>query len=220
MSFIIYQDRRIIVCIKPCGVLSTDEQGGMPELIRRQLGDMNACVRTVHRLDRVVSGLMVFARSAKASQILSKQIQQHEFEKEYMAVIHGTPPNIRGVFEDLLVRSKSERKTYVTTQPGKDVVSARLSYNLLQTVADTSLVRIRLETGRTHQIRCQFASRGLPLLGDRKYGLGDTDECENIALWSCRLSFTHPETGQIMNFTQRPPEESPWNKFDEANLNV
>jgi 23S rRNA pseudouridine1911/1915/1917 synthase len=195
MSFIIYQDRRIIVCIKPCGVLSTDEQGGMPELIRRQLGDMNACVRTVHRLDRVVSGLMVFARSAKASQILSKQIQQHEFEKEYMAVIHGTPPNIRGVFKDLLVRSKAERKTYVTTQPGKDVVSARLSYKLLQTVSDTSL-------------------------GDRKYGLGDTDECENIALWSCRLSFTHPETGRIMNFTQRPPEESPWNKFDEANLNV
>ena len=203
---LIYQDRDIIVCIKPAGVLPTDEPGGLPELVRRALGDPNANVRTVHRLDRVVSGLMVLARSKKAAAELSRQIREDRFEKEYMAVVHGNVEPY-GTFRDLLQRSKEERKTYIVTDPGKDVQEAILDYTLLGQADGLSRVRIRLQTGRTHQIRAQFSGRGLPLVGDKKYGL--QEDC-NIALWSCRLAFDHPWTGQRLEFTREPPEIYPW----------
>lgn len=208
---IIYQDRRILVAIKPSGVLSTDEPGGMPELLREYLGDEKACVRTVHRLDQTVSGLMVFARSREASRILSRQMQQREFHKEYLAVIHGIPGEQAGTFRDLLIRNKQERKTYVTDVPQKDAQEAVLDYQVLAAKDEKSLVSIRLHTGRTHQIRVQFASRGFPLAGDRKYGIPDS--CSQIALWSHRLSFAHPETGEPVDFTADPPAVQPWSLF-------
>ena len=204
---IIYQDRDILVCVKPPRVLSTDEPGGMPELVRQALGDPNANVRTVHRLDRVVSGLMVLARSAKSASELSRQIREGQFQKEYLAVIHGTPEN-SGTLKDLLLRNKQERKTYIVTQPGKDVQEAILHYQRLHTAEDLSRVRIQLETGRTHQIRAQFSGRGMPLVGDRKYSLLEED-CE-IALWSYRLAFYHPYSGKPMEFILDPPENYPW----------
>ena len=203
---LIYQDRDIIVCIKPAGVLSTDEPGGLPELVRQALGDPAANVRTVHRLDRVVSGLMVLARSKKAAAELSRQIREDRFEKEYMAVVHGsTEP--QGTFRDRLLRNKAERKTYIVPEPGKDVQEAVLEYRRLNQAAGLSRVQIRLLTGRTHQIRAQFSGRGFPLVGDSKYGL--QEPCD-IALWSCRLAFDHPWTGQRMEFTRQPPEIYPW----------
>ena len=208
---IIYTDRDVIVCVKPPRVLSTDEPGGMPQLIREALGDENANVRTVHRLDRVVSGLMVFARSAKSASNLSRQIREGEFDKEYVAVLHGHPEVTRATLNDLLLRNKTERKTYVVTEPGKDVQEASLSYQLLGSSEDLSKVRIQLHTGRTHQIRCQFSNRNLPLVGDRKYSLLE-DDCE-IALWSYRLSFRHPYTGKPMEFIKEPPREYPWDQF-------
>ena len=108
---IIYQDKDILVCVKPAGVLSTDEPGGLPDLIRRELGDPDANVRTVHRLDRTVSGLMVLARRSKAASELSRQIREGEFQKEYVAVIHGNPAGEQGMLRDLLLRNKQERKT-------------------------------------------------------------------------------------------------------------
>ena len=203
---IIYQDRDIIVCIKPAGVLSTDEPGGLPELVRRALGDENANVRTVHRLDRVVSGLMVLARSKKAAAELSRQIREDRFEKEYMAVVHGELPPT-GELRDLLRRDRQERKTYIVDTPGKDVQEAILSYQCLGAAQGLSRVQIRLQTGRTHQIRAQFSGRGYPLVGDQKYGL--QEPC-NIALWSWRLCFDHPWTGQPMEFTAQPPRDYPW----------
>ena len=204
---IIYTDRDVIVCVKPPRVLSTDEPGGMPQLIREALGDENANVRTVHRLDRVVSGLMVFARSAKSASNLSRQIREGEFDKEYVAVLHGRPEVTCATLNDLLLRNKTERKTYVVTEPGKDIQEASLSYQLLGSSEDLSKVRIQLHTGRTHQIRCQFSSRNLPLVGDRKYSLLE-DDCE-IALWSYRLSFRRPYTGKPMEFNKEPPGEYP-----------
>ena len=204
---LIYQDRDIIVCVKPPRVLSTDEPGGVPELVRQALGDPNANVRTVHRLDRVVSGLMVLARSAKAASELSRQIREGQFQKEYLAVIHGTPEN-SGTLKDLLLRNKQERKTYIVTQPGKDVQEAILHYQLQNTADDLSRIRIQLETGRTHQIRAQFSGRGMPLVGDRKYSLLEED-CE-IALWSYRLAFSHPYSKEPMEFILEPPECYPW----------
>ena len=205
---IIYQDKDIIVCVKPPRVLSTDEPGGVPDLIRQELGDPNANVRTVHRLDRTVSGLMVLARRSKAASELSRQIREGEFHKEYVAVIHGTPEEDAAELQDLLLRNKQERKTYLVTESGKDVQEARLSYQVLNRAQDLTRVRIQLHTGRTHQIRAQFSGRGWPLAGDRKYGI--PDEAEEIALWSYRLAFHHPYSGKPMEFILEPPLDYPW----------
>jgi len=203
---IIYQDKDIVVCIKPARVLSTDEPGGLPELLREALGTQD--FRTVHRLDRVVSGLMVVARNAAAASELSRQIREDTFEKEYLAVIHGKPDMEEGRLCDLLLRDKARKMTFVVAEPGKDVQPASLTYRVLNSANHLSRVRIQLETGRTHQIRVQFSSRGLPLVGERKYSELD-DPCE-IALWSYRLAFTHPKTGEKMEFTHEPPQEYPW----------
>ena len=203
---LIYQDKDIVVCVKPSGVLSTDEPGGMPDLVREALGDEN--VRTVHRLDRMVSGLMVLARRSKAASELSRQIRDGEFQKEYLAVIHGMLPEETGEFRDLLWRNKQERKTYIVEKPEKDVQEAVLDYRVLKHTADMTRVRIRLHTGRTHQLRAQFSGRGLPLVGDRKYGVPE-DDC-TIALWSYRLAFRHPYSGKPMEFILEPPEVYPW----------
>ncbi|MBE6917296.1 MAG: RluA family pseudouridine synthase [Ruminococcaceae bacterium] len=208
---ILYCDDDIVVCVKPQRVLSTDEPGGVPELVRAALGDPKADVRTVHRLDRVVGGLMVLARSAVAASELSRQIRENTFEKEYTAVVHGTPEYDVGKLYDLLIRDKARKMTMVASCEGKGVQPAVLNYRVLGKKKGMSLVRIRLETGRTHQIRVQFASRGMPLVGERKYSTRE-DDCE-IALWSCRLAFDHPKTGKRVEFTLDPPAAYPWDCF-------
>jgi len=208
---IIHIDRDIIVCIKPAGVLSTDEPGGMPELLRHTLGDEHANVRSVHRLDRVVGGLMVYARRKSAASELSRQIRDNEFSKEYQAVVHGCPKEKTGTLTDLLMRNPEERKTYVVQAPEKGAQEAILVYEVLAKSKEMARVGIVLRTGRTHQIRVQFSSRGLPLVGDKKYGNSD-DGCD-IALWSCKLSFKHPWSGESMQFYRDPPDAYPWNVF-------
>lgn len=209
---ILYQNANILVCIKPARVLSTDEPGGLPELVREALGDPKADVRTVHRLDRVVSGVMVLARNARAASELSRQIREDQFRKEYLAVVHGRPESPEGTLRDLLARDKARRMTFVADAPGKGVQEAALSYRVLEYADGMSLVRVRLHTGRTHQIRVQFSSRGLPLLGDIRYGSKDAN-C-STALWSYRLALIHPITGERIDVTQPPPEQYPWNLFN------
>ena len=205
---ILYADQDILVCIKPARVLSTDEPGGLPSLVRNALGDPKADVRTVHRLDRVVSGVMVLARNAKAASELSRQIREDGFEKEYLAVVHGRPEQNSGTLTDLLYRDKAIRMTMVASQPAKGVQEAILDYFVKNSVAEMSLVQIHLRTGRTHQIRVQFASRNMPLVGERKYcTLEDPWE---IALWSHRIAFIHPGTGERVAFTKEPPMVYPW----------
>ena len=205
---ILYKDRDILVCVKPPRVLSTDEPGGLPELVRQELGDPKADVRTVHRLDRVVSGLMVLARNPAAASELSRQIREGAFQKEYLAVVHGGPSVPEGTFRDLLGRDKARKMTFVAPEPGKGIQEAVLDYKVLAAEWDRAKVLVRLHTGRTHQIRVQFASRGMPLYGERKYSQRN-DPCE-IALWSYRLGFAHPSTGEPMEFTKEPPESDPW----------
>jgi 23S rRNA pseudouridine1911/1915/1917 synthase len=165
----------------------------------------------VHRLDRTVSGLMVLARRSKAASELSRQIREGIFQKEYLAVVHGAPEEESGTLRDLLQRDKARRMTYVVTEPGKDVQEAILHYQTLNRTEYMSRVRIQLETGRTHQIRTQFSSRGMPLVGDRKYGKAE-DDCE-IALWSYRLAFLHPYRQEPMEFILEPPKDYPWSSF-------
>ena len=208
---IIYKDNDIVVCVKPQRVLSTDEPGGVPELVREALDDPVSDVRTVHRLDRVVGGLMVLARNAHSASELSRQIREDQFEKEYTAVVHGRPEYDVGKLCDLLFRDKARKMTMVAQEPGKGVQSASLNYWVLKHCNGMSKVRINLETGRTHQIRVQFASRGMPLVGERKYSTLE-DDCE-IALWSSRIGFTHPATGEKMVFQLNPPKTYPWNCF-------
>lgn len=215
---LIYTDDQIVVAVKPPRVLSTDEPGGMPELVRQALCDPHGDIRTVHRLDRVVSGLMVLARNTKSASDLSAQIRQDTFQKEYLAVIHGCPQDKQGTLEDLLIRDKARKMTFVTDTPGKDVRPAILHYQVLAEVDNMSLVQIQLVTGRTHQIRVQFASRGMPLVGERKYAVLD-DPCE-IALWSYGIGFTHPTTGETLQFYHEPPNAYPFNRFSSAAENA
>ena len=208
---IIYQDSRVVVAVKPAGVLSTDEPGGMPSLLRQVLG--TDCIRTVHRLDAQTGGVMVFARSRMAASLLSQQVRERRFSKCYLAAVHGTPQPQSGEMRDLLGRDSVRRVTYVADTPSAGTREALLTYETLDTAGGLSLVRVHLHTGRTHQIRVQFASRGLPLAGDRKYGIPE-DGTAPLALWAYQLSFIHPQTGQEMSFACPPPETEPWARFE------
>lgn len=205
---LVYSDDAIVVCVKPAGAVSTDQPGGVPQLAREALGDPNGQICTVHRLDQVVSGLMVLARTEQAASELSRQIRDNEFQKEYLAVVHGCPEEPRGQLQDLLYRDKARRMTLVAEGPGKGVQEALLSYEVLSTNGQMSLIAIQLHTGRTHQIRVQFSSRGMPLVGERKYSVLE-DGC-SIALWSRCIAFTHPVSGEAMRFILDPPQVYPW----------
>lgn len=198
MLDIIYQDEALVVCVKPFRVLSTDEPGGMPDLIREALGQPEAKVRAVHRLDQVVGGLMVYGLTAHAASELSRQIREDAFLKEYQAVVHWRPRDDAGTFIDLLGRNEKTRKTYVAKVPGKGIQQAILHYQVLDNRQGFSLVEIRLETGRTHQIRVHMAAQGHPVLGDPVYG-GQRKGFPELAgqcLHARRLSFQHPRTGR------------------------
>ncbi len=205
---LVYSDDAIVVCVKPAGAVSTDQPGGVPQLAREALGDPNGQIRTVHRLDQVVSGLMVLARTEQAASELSRQIRDNEFQKEYLAVVHGCPEESRGRLQNLLYRDKTRRMTLVAEGPGKGVQEALLSYEVLSTNGQMSRIAIQLHTGRTHQIRVQFSSRGMPLVGERKYSVLE-DGCP-IALWSRCVAFTHPVSGEAMRFFLDPPQIYPW----------
>ena len=212
---ILYEDAHLVICCKPVGVLSEDSESGrcMPQLLREHYlaqGQKNPYIATVHRLDKITGGVMVFARSAAAASILSGQVRDHRFRKIYLAVVRGDPGQ-GGIWRDMLGRDPVRRVTYIAREPGKDVRPAELSYETLAVREGLSLVRVTLHTGRTHQIRVQFAGRGFPLVGDRKYG--GAGDGEALALWAWRLGFTHPETGRDMVFTHQPPAAWPWALF-------
>lgn len=208
---ILYADNRILVCLKPPGVVSVDEPGGVPSLVREALGEEAACVRTVHRLDAAAGGVMLLARSRKAAELLSAQIRTRQFEKEYLAVLSGVPDAPEGALSDWLFYDRTARMARTADGPGPDVKQALLDYRVLGVQNGHALVHIRLHTGRTHQIRVQFASRGLALTGDRKYGAADSDA--PMALWSYRLRFSHPQSGLPVEFSCLPPDSGPWHPF-------
>ncbi len=176
---ILYSDPDIAVVVKPVGL---DSEAQVPQAIAAQLG---GDVYPLHRLDKNVGGVMVCARSKAAAAALSKAIQEGAMVKEYLALVHGTPPET-GDWTDLLFKDSSKNKVFVVQRERKGVKKARLEYTLLKPGA-LSLVRVRLHTGRSHQIRVQFASRGYPLAGDHKYG--SRDRLPAPRLFSHRITF-------------------------------
>ena len=189
---ILYSDKEIIVCIKPVGLDSESEVPG--ELA----GALGGEIFALHRLDKNVGGVMVYARTKAAAAALSRAIQEGSMVKEYVAMVHGTPPE-RGDWEDLLWKDSKKNKVFVVKRMRGGVKKARLEFVRL-TAGEESLVRIRLHTGRSHQIRVQFASRGYPLVGDHKYGARDSSPAP--MLFSCKLSF--PYRGKTLQFEAKP----------------
>ena len=186
MLDVLFSDADIAVCIKPAGVLSQDAgEGSMPDLLRKGLSVKE--VFTVHRLDREVGGVMVYALNQRSAAFLSRAVQQRQLEKEYLAVLRGVPENAEAVLEDLLFHDKTKNKTYVVKRSRKGVKDAKLEYRTVSAAEERALVRVRLHTGRTHQIRVQFASRGLPLVGDGKYG--GKEAGVSLGLWSAGWCF-------------------------------
>ena len=195
---ILYETDGFAVCLKSRNVLSQTGKPGdqsMIDLLKEQLGGE---IYPVHRLDRQVGGVMVYARTQKAAAELSRAIQQGTMKKEYLAVVHGDPQEDAGEMQDLLLHDARKNKSYVVSRMRAGVKKARLSYRVLAREEDRTLVQVRLFTGRTHQIRVQFASRKLPLIGDGRYGGGSGD----IALWSVRLTF--PYGGKTLCFGALP----------------
>ena len=189
---LLYSDRDIVVCLKPIGL---DSETQVPAALQEQLGSE---IYTLHRLDKNVGGVMVYARTKAAAAQLSKQIQEGRMIKEYVACVHGTPPEA-GDWEDLLWKDNKKNKVFVVKRMRGGVKAARLTFSRLQ-AGETSLVRIRLYTGRSHQIRVQFSSRGFPLVGDHKYG--SRDEATAPMLFSCCVTF--PYHGKEMRFEALP----------------
>jgi len=189
---ILYSDKGIVVCVKPVGL---DSEHEVPAALTEALGGE---VYPIHRLDKNVGGVMVYARTKQAAAALSKAVQEGTLVKEYVAMVHGTPPE-NGDWTDLLWKDSGKNKVFVVKRERKGVKKARLEFQRLAE-GDHSLVRIRLHTGRSHQIRVQFASRGFPLVGDHKYGARDDSTAP--MLFSCRLTF--PYGGQIRQFEALP----------------
>ncbi len=189
---IVYSDDNITVCVKPVGL---DSESQVPNALKENLG---GSFFPIHRLDKNVGGVMVYARTKQAAAALSKAVQEGSMVKEYVALVHGTPPE-NGDWTDLLFKDSAKNKVFVVKKERKGVKKARLEFSRL-TGDNPSLVRVRLHTGRSHQIRVQFASRGFPLVGDHKYGA--KDNTESPMLFSCCLTF--PYNGSVKQFEARP----------------
>lgn len=211
-ALILCAERSFLVCRKPIGVECEHE---LPELLAKVLSCKADSFYCVHRLDRSVGGVMVFARTPKAAASLSRQIQERRFEKEYLAVCSGIPAPLEGEMHDFLWKDSVRQKAFPARSPRSGVKEARLDYHVLEqvTLADysASLVRVKLHTGRFHQIRCQFALRRHPLLGDGKYG--SREKGCTVALWSHRIAFDHPLSGERLSFCSLPDDTFPWNRF-------
>ena len=212
---VLYEDNHVIVVYKPANVLSQGDATGDKDLLtivkeyvkEKYNKPGNVYIGLVHRLDRPVEGVMVFARSSKAASRLSEQIKKNEFSKHYLAIINGILSEKSGEFHDYLLKKEDGNTIVSDKEHGKESI---LNYEVLDEKNGMSLIRIKLITGRHHQIRVQFASRGYPLVGDQRYGNLDNKQ---ICLCSYQLSFVHPTTKEIMNFERFPNKRDEWNLF-------
>lgn len=202
---ILYQDDSVYVCVKPVGIVSEEaaDHTGLADLLKEKNGGY---IGVVHRLDRGVGGVMVYARTKAAAARLSDAVRTHAMKKTYLAIVHGVPQKSADTLTDLLYHDRVKNKTFVVDRVRHGVKEAILDYETVKSFdlppyGSVSLLKIQLHTGRTHQIRVQFASRALPLIGDNKYGARDRTD---IALFCHALSFPHPKTNQPLSFSALP----------------
>ena len=219
---ILYEDKYLFVCEKPVGVesqLSSKNKEDMPTLLseyRRGRGE-DGYIGVVHRLDTATGGAMIYSKREDMTGKLSALVQSGDYKKVYLAVVHGDPAEQSGEMRDLLFHDKQRNKSFVCEKKRSGVKEAILNYRVLETVEEDngekkSLVEIELVTGRTHQIRVQFASRKMPLVGDGKYG--SRDNRATCALWSHKVEFTHPVTKKRIGCESVPEVSYPWNMFE------
>jgi len=220
-DILLYQDEDIIVVEKPINMPSQPDKTGdeaLSQFLETHLsgGGRKTYIGVVHRLDRPVGGVMVFARNRRAAEILSRQMKTRECEKYYLAVVYGevSPPS--GTIEDYLAKDPHRNLSRVVPPTHPEAKKAILSYRVIgyHEEKKLSLLEIELTTGRHHQIRVQWQSRGHPLYGDQKYGRGFTRGGQQLALWAYRLSFAHPRTGEYHTFSSKPPARYPWILFE------
>ena len=213
---VLFEDNEIIVLVKPVGIPSEDTpngERGILDLLKNQQGLSD--VFLLHRLDRNVGGVMVFAKTKKSAAHISKQIQENTFKKTYFAVVDGVIEEKQGIYKDLLFKDSTKKRSYVVNRMRKGVKEASLEYIVLSENENKSLVKVTLHTGRTHQIRVQFSSRKTPLTGDIKYGSKDRN-CD-IALFSHSITFNHPVTNELLTFTALPYKINyPWKLFESV----
>lgn len=218
---IIYEDNHLLVVEKPVNISSQEDESGDRDLLTMLKEDLkerydkpgNVYLGLVHRLDRPVGGVMVFAKTSKAASRLSEQVRNREFDKTYHAIIHGTPEKDRGSLRHFLYKDTRANNVTVVPASHKDAKEALLDYEVLGSRGGFSLVRVKLHTGRPHQIRVQFSTVGHPLYGDQRYGGKLNKPGQQIALWSTSISVSHPTTKELMHFTCESPKEYPWNLF-------
>ena len=217
---ILYEDNHLLVVEKPVNMLTQSDSTGDEDLLTLLKEDIrqrfnkpgNVYLGLVHRLDRPVGGAMVFAKTSKAASRLSEQIRNGELDKSYMAVIHGVPEQSSGTLINYLVKDESINTVRVTQFP-EEGKKASLDYAVKGSKNGLSLVNIKLHTGRSHQIRVQFAAIGHPLYGDQKYGASLNKPGMQLALWSVELGFEHPTLRQYESYKSAPPQVHPWSLF-------
>ena len=212
---IIHQTAEYTVVCKAAG---EDSEHDLPEMLAEQNGDRATDYYVVHRLDQAVAGLLVLARNRVTAAELSRQLTENRLRKTYLCVVPGVPAPVSGEMQDLLYQDKMKKKMFPVKRKRAGVKEASLTYRVLETQAPLTLVEVELQTGRFHQIRCQFAARKLPLVGDGKYG--SRVRSPHLALFCRQLSFYDAKEKKECSFTAAPPAEFPWTAFfcasDEA----
>ncbi|MGE5474293.1 MAG: RluA family pseudouridine synthase [Ignavibacteriales bacterium] len=212
----------MIIVEKPVNIPTQGDESGdidMLSLIKEYIKEKynkpgNVFLGLVHRLDRPVGGVMVFAKTSKAASRLSEQVRSRNLKKTYLAVVHGNIINPNGTLIDYLIKDNKTNTVKIVKKDINGAKEAVLDYNLIDTKDGLSLIKVNLQTGRPHQIRVQFAGLGNPLWGDQKYGAKISKFGQQIALWSHEIKLTHPVSKEEMSFKSVLPDKYPWSLFD------
>lgn len=218
---VLYEDNHLLAVEKPVNIpVQADESKDrdLLNILKAYIKEKynkpgNVYLGLVHRLDRPVGGAIVFARTSKAASRLSDEVRKNQVERKYLAVTRGQLPADKGQLRDYLYKDRRKNRVSVVNRGMQDAKEAILDYKVLDRIGEGSLIEVKLQTGRSHQIRVQLAKQGAPLYGDQKYGQHVNQPGEQIALWAAQLSVKHPTKDETVSVDCPPPDESPWTRF-------
>lgn len=223
---VLYEDNHLLIVEKPVNIVVQEDASKDMDLLNmlksyikekyNKPGDVY--LGLVHRLDRPVGGVMVFARTSKAASRLSNELRKQQIYRKYKAIIRGTLPNKQGELVDYLYKDRKKNLVSVVSSKNKDGKKAILEYKVLSKKDNLSMLEVELKTGRSHQIRVQLANQGTPLYGDQKYGEHVNKHGQQIALWASSLSVKHPTKDEMITVESEPPKEYPWAEFTHTSV--